>query len=404
MALNMKEKHSVCTEFAKEFRNASKKRKGEIIRELVGLTGFHPNYAARKLRMCCLASPPKKQSQARKKKDPRGRKQSYSDNLLPLLERIWMGLDYACGKRLHAGMDDMLDALCRFGELNASSEELAQLRKMSASTIDRMLTPLREKMQLKGRSTTKPGTLLKSQIPIRLGNQWDEDKPGFVEIDLVAHCGDSTRGDYLNTLDVIDIKTCWCETRAVLNKAQKHVFDALKVIRLRLPFPLLGIDSDNGAEFINGELLVYCKQENLVFTRARPCRKNDNCHVEQKNWSVVRQNVGYGRFETLEEVDILNDLYDLLRLHTNFFMPSMKLIEKKRNGSRITKRYEPPKTPFRRVLELDEVDAGVKENLIQIYNTLNPITLRTEIEKRRKELYRCRKASSSTTQNKKEEA
>jgi len=183
-------------------------------------------------------------------------------------------------------------------------------------------------------------------------------------------------GDYLNTLSVIDIKTCWCETRAVLNKAQKHVFEALKVIRERLPFPLLGIDSDNGSEFINDEMMRYCNSEKLTFTRSRPYRKNDNCHIEQKNWSIVRQNIGYGRFETKESVDILNELYEALRLHTNFFMPCMRLIDKKRNGSHITKHYEKAMSPYRRALLLEQIENTTKKELTELYDTLNPVELR----------------------------
>lgn len=301
---------------------------------------------------------------------------------------IWESFDYACAKRLHAGMEDMLAAMLRFGELECSEEEIELLKKMSASTIERLLRPERKRLTLHGRSTTKPGTLLKSQIPVRLGNEWDDGKAGFEEIDLAAHCGNSTRGDYVNTLDMTDIETCWCETRAVLNKAQIHVFAAIKHIRSELPFPLSGIDSDNGSEFINDQLFRYCRDENLVFTRSRPNKKNDSCHVEQKNWSVVRQNVGYGRFETQAEVDILNELYSRLRLHTNFFMPSMKLIDKRRDGSRISKRYDAPKTPYRRALESENVETEAKQRLKKVFPTLNPVTSREEITNLREELYR----------------
>jgi hypothetical protein len=228
---------------------------------------------------------------------------------------------------------------------------------------------------------------LKSQIPIRTGCEWDDDRPGFIEIDLVAHCGESTRGQYINTLDATDIATGWCETRAVLNKAQKHVFSSLKIIRNLLPFPLLGIDSDNGSEFINDELFRWCAEQNLTFTRSRPYRKNDGCHVEQKNWSVVRQNVGYKRFETEVELELLNRLYDVLRLHTNFFMPCAKLESKKRDGSKIVKRYSEPLTPYRRVLASEHVDKKSKARLDELFATLNPIELRRRIAEIQESLY-----------------
>lgn len=395
MTLTMKEKKSVGIEFSKEYRKASKKRKGEIIREFINLTGYNASYAARKLRKSSLPYVAKKSTCTKKKSH--GRKRKYPETLLPFLLEIWRAFDYICGKRMEAGIADMIDAMCRFGELSCSREEKELLLSMSASTIDRMLRRERDKLRIKGRSTTKPGTLLKNQIPIRLGNEWDEDRPGYVEIDLVAHCGESVHGDYLNTLSVIDIKTCWCETRAVLNKAQKHVFEALKVIRERLPFPLLGIDSDNGSEFINDELMRYCNSEKLTFTRSRPYRKNDNCHIEQKNWSIVRQNIGYGRFETKESVDILNELYESLRLHTNFFMPCMKLIDKKRNGSRITKHYEKAMSPYRRVLLLEQIENTTKKELTELYDTLNPVELRRKIESLREKLYRDAKTAAKAS-------
>lgn len=388
MALTMNEKKSVGKEWSKQYRKASKKRKSEILDEFIGITGYNRCYAARKL-LDCVAKHTQKARQANKKK--RGRKQVYGECLLEPLRIIWESFDYACAKRVHAGMEDMLGAMLRFSELWCTVEEIELLEKMSASTIERLLRPVRKQMTIHGRSATKPGTLLKSQIPVRLGDEWDDGKAGFEEIDLVAHCGDSTKGDYANTLDMTDIETCWCETRAVLNKAQKHVFEAIKHIRSDLPFPLRGIDSDNGSEFINDQLLRYCREEDLVFTRSRPNRKNDSCHVEQKNWSVVRQNVGYGRFETQGEVDILNELYSRLRLHTNFFMPSMKLIEKKRNGSRVSKRYDTPKTPYHRVLESENVPPESKRKLEKIFPTLNPVTLREEIAELRDELYRYNK-------------
>lgn len=239
----------------------------------------------------------------------------------------------------------------------------------------------------KGRATTKPGSLLKNKIPIRTGTDWDESLPGFVEMDTVAHCANSVRGQYVVTLDVTDIETCWSEQRACLNKADKHVFPEIKECRSRLPFPLLGIDSDSGSEFINDKLYRYCKDEKITFTRGRPYRKNDGCHVEQKNWSIVRQTVGYGRFETKEECEYLNDIYDRLRLLTNFFMPSQKLVVKERDGGRIIRKLDKPLTPYRRVLASDHIDSKAKDLLTATFNTLNPALLRREVVALVEELY-----------------
>lgn len=214
--------------------------------------------------------------------------------------------------------------------------------KVSASTIDRLLRQEKKKYTLKSRSKTKPGTLLKNQIPIRTFSEWDEGRPGFMEIDLVGHDGGDARGEFIQTLDVTDVCTGWTETRAVRNKAQVWVFEALKEIMDRIPFDLLGIDSDNGSEFINHHLFRFCTERKITFTRTRSYRKNDNCFVEQKNYSVVRRFAGYLRYNTEEELKLLNELYSYLRLYTNFFQPVMKLTEKTRIGSGVIKRYDIP--------------------------------------------------------------
>ena len=374
---------------SEEYRKATKKQKHVILDQFIKLTGYNRNYAARKLRLCKRSAIKSRYKVTHSKKTcKRGRPKLYGPDIVQTLLKIWAGMDYVCGKRLHAGMKDLIDAMTRFDEFVCNGDVKAKLLTVSSATIDRLLRPERMKLNLKGRSTTKPGTLLKSQIPVRLGNEWDDARPGFIEIDLVAHCGENARGEYINTLDAIDVATGWCETMAVINKAQKHVFEALKKIRSRIPFPLLGIDSDNGSEFINYELSRWCTEENLTFTRSRPNRKNDGCHVEEKNWSIVRRNVGYKRFEGHAHLDTLNKLYELLRLHTNFFMPSVKLESKKRDGSRVMKRYSYPMTPYRRVLASEYVSAETKAQLTEMFVTLNPIELRRQIAKLQEALYR----------------
>lgn len=222
--------------------------------------------------------------------------------------------------------------------------------------------------------------MLKHQIPIRTFAQWDEKKPGFVEIDLVGHDGGDPSGEFAYTLNVTDVATGWTESQAVKNKAQCWVFEALIDIRQRLPFALLGIDSDNGGEFINNHLYRYCKAEKITFTRARSSRKNDNCFVEQKNYSVVRRAVGYMRHDTPEEVAILNELYGYLRLYNNFFQPVMKLLEKIKIGSKVRKKYDKAQTPYQRVLASPDVPQTVKQQLRSQYRTLNPADLKRKIE------------------------
>ena len=378
MPLDMSQRKAVTKEMRVRYRKAPKGKRGEILDHFTELTGYNRSYAARVLR----AGAPRAAGGK-----PRGRPRTYTTEVLPMLRRVWASLDFACGKRVAAGMADTLDALIRTGEIDALDPAVPLLRSMSAATIDRLLTADRAPSRLKGRATTKPGTLLRSQIPIRTGTEWNDARPGFLEIDLVAHCGDTTAGDYCNTLDATDIATGWTETRAVKNKAQVHVFAALTHIVSRLPFGLLGIDSDNGGEFINDQLKRFCDEKEVMFTRSRAYRKNDNCHVEQKNWSVVRQNVGYARFDTPEELAILNEIWELVRLHTNFFMPSAKLVSKTREGSKVRKRYDTPTTPYRRVLASTDVPDKAKAALTARFETLNPAELRRRISRLQTRLY-----------------
>ena len=249
-----------------------------------------------------------------------------------------------------------------------------------------MLRDEKRAFLLSSRSKTKPGTLLKNQIPIRTWADWDDLRPGFVEIDMVAHEGGDPRGEFIQTLDVTDVATGWTETQAVRNKAQIWVFNALKDISGRLPFKLLGIDSDNGGEFINAPLLKYCQAEKITFTRGRAYRKNDNCYVEQKNYSVVRRAVGYYRYESEQELKLLNELYSHLRLYTNYFQPCMKLIEKEKVGSKVKKKYDEARTPYRRVMESEKVSKEEKEEVKKVYEKLNPAQLKREISRLQQEL------------------
>ncbi len=294
--------------------------------------------------------------------------------------------DHICGKRLVVFIRQTLPCLVRNGELRISPEVQGKLMRISAASIDRLLAPERKKYELKGRSGTKPGTLLKHQVPVRTFADWDDAQPGFLEIDLVGHDGGSTAGEYCQTLDATDVATGWSEQIAVPTKAQLWVFEAIEEMRNRLPFPLLGLDSDNGSEFINHHLVSYCDQNHITFTRSRAGRKNDGCYVEQKNWSIVRRFAGYGRYEKDDACKCLNDLYVVVREYVNFFMPSQKLIEKVRDGSRVTRRYDAPQTPYHRVLASDAVEASTKRRLKRRYATLNPAALKRRIETLQREL------------------
>lgn len=382
MRLTMGERRSLVRVNASRYQKGSKKEKRKILDEFVESTGYHRTYAS------YLLSRHGKQvrvapkttivgdlhKRVHKKREPQ-----YGAEVVEALKRIWMILDMICGKRLRAALPEVVPKLERWGELKVSAEVREKLLRMSASTIDRALAGERKKMELKRRSGTKPGTLLKHQVPIRTFCEWDESKPGFMEIDLVSHGGGDERGEFCQTLSATDVSSGWTETEAVRNKAQVWVFEGLTRIRGRLPFALLGIDSDNGGEFINNHLIAYCQKERINFTRSRPYRKNDNCYVEQKNYTVVRRTVGYMRHDTDKELETLNRLYSYLRMYTNYFLPSMKLSRKTRMGSKVVKRYQEPKTPYHRLLESPTIDRRVKQRLKSEYSNLNPAQLKRNI-------------------------
>ncbi len=370
MGLSMKERQSVTREVAKRYRKAAKKDKGLILNEFIKLTGYNRKYGADVLRIygkriyvrgnVCIEA-------GVKKKVKRNRQKYYDDGVYRVLLKVWKIMNYMCGKRLKCILRELITKLQEYKEIEIDDETKEKLFKISASTIDRLLSTERKRLKIKSRSRTKPGTLLKHQIPIRTFSEWDEKRPGFIEMDLVGHDGGDAGGEYIQSLNNVDICTGWTETFGVRNKAQVWVFDGIEKMREGLPFPLLGIDSDNGSEFINAHLLRYCQDEGITFTRSRPYRKNDSCHVEQKNYTAVRQYVGYLRYDTEEELNILNTLYRYLSLYLNYFHPVMKLKSKERIGSKVKKKYDTPRTPYQRVLNSPDVSDKNKRKLKRIY-------------------------------------
>ena len=259
--------------------------------------------------------------------------------------------------------------------------------RISPSTIDRLLHPYRRFGGRRPFATTRPGSLLKKSIPIRTFADWQDDHPGFLEVDLVAHCGESTEGFYLTTLSTVDVASGWTEHMGVWGKGQQRVGAAIHRVRQRLPFPLLGLDSDNGSEFINQHLYAYCQREGITFTRSRPYKKNDNCHVEQKNCSVVRRLVGYDRYSSRASLETLNHLYDLLRLYVNFFQPVMKLESKTRHGSKVHKVYDKAQTPYQRLIKAGILTKAKQQGLAITYHSLNPVTLLKQINENLERLW-----------------
>ena len=382
----MAERRAVTAATRSRYQRASKKDKGKILDEFIELTGYHRVYARSVLRTVARKIVRHQQRRAESKPATEKSRRVYDQQVLIILRQLWMILDYICGKRLVAIMPEVLSRLEYFEELKVEPEIRAKLLRISAATIDRLLRAERRKHELRGRGRTKPGTLLKKQIPLRTFSEWNEQRPGFVEIDLVGHDGGVLQGDYLFTLDMTDVNSGWTEVQAVQNKAQVWVFAALKQLRARLPFPLHGIDSDNGSEFINADLLQYCQQEHLTFTRSRPYRKNDNCYVEQKNYSIVRRHVGYQRLAGEQQLALVNELYEQVRLYTNYFQPVMKLKHKERHGSQVKKTYDLAQTPYQRLLQSPSLSAAGKRRLKAEYARLNPAELKRQIEQLQEKL------------------
>jgi len=367
--MSKRSKQELTKEIHPRYLKASKADKIKILDEYTAATGYHRKYAIKLL----------KHGLTRKGYKKVGRKKKYQGEVVDVLENIWETCGRICSKRLHPFIPEMVSVLEREGELSCCPETKTLLLSMSRSTIDRCLKKARY-TSLKGISTTKPGTLLKKSIPVRTWHDWDDTKPGFLEMDLVAHCGDTAVGPFIYTLTAVDVSTGWTECLAIPNKTQIAVTNAIKAMRLRLPFPLLGIDSDNGTEFINDLLYRYCLEEEITFTRSRPYKKNDQAYVEQKNWSIVRNIVGYDRFETEEDLQLLQLVYEYLHVYVNFFQPVMKLIKKERIDGKTSKVYDQATSPYRRVLASEDVDLKYKLNLTNLYVQQNPVHLRKNID------------------------
>lgn len=362
-------KRELLAQVAPRYREANLAQKSVILNEFIAATGYARKYAIRLLTLRVISAPgPIRRHRARR----------YGREVQEALSIAWAATNYIGSKRLAPFLEELVPALEEHGHLKLSEEARGQLCRISHATIDRILRPLYAGDGPRGISTTKRGTLLKHQVPVRTFADWNEIQPGFLEADLVAHCGRSVEGAFLHTLVVTDIATAWVECLPLRFRSQHAVIQALDQARRLLPFAMLGLDTDNGSEFLNAEVLAYCEREKITFTRGRAYKKNDQCFVEQKNGAVVRQLVGYDRLEGERAYRQLAELYRGVRLYINFFQPSMKLKTKHRDGSKVRCTYDSAQTPFQRLRA--SLDADALKRLQAIFQALDPVRLLRQIE------------------------
>jgi hypothetical protein len=348
---------------------ASKREKGVILDEFCKTTGHHRKSAVRLLR-----SPPKPV------RTGLGRPREYGVLTVEALRRVWEASDCLCAKRLAPFIGELVAALERHGEVVLAPEVRAQVLEMSASTMDRLLKPYRLLGLRRPYTTKRSSGALKALIPIRTFGEWDGVKPGSLQVDLVAHCGATTEGVYLNTLVSVDVATSWCECEVVFGKGKQRVGTGVHKTRQRLPFRLEEIHTDNGSEFINDFLYPWCKNEGIRFTRGRSYKKNDQAYVEQKNWSVPRRLIGYDRYTSKAALAQMQQLYEFVRLYVNFLQPTAKLVSKERDGAKVKKKYDEARTPYQRLLASGVLDKPQVESLAKLYVSLNPVKLRAQID------------------------
>jgi cell fate (sporulation/competence/biofilm development) regulator YlbF (YheA/YmcA/DUF963 family) len=373
--MSFRSKRELLQQTAPRYQQATEHQKGVILNEFVAATGYARKYAIRLLNHPGMP----------RLKIERPRPRHYGQEVQEALHQAWRAANQICAKRLVPFLPTLIEALERHGHLQLRDEVRVQLLSLSPATADRLLRPYRAGSR--GLSTTRAGTLLKKQIPLRTFQGWNETRPGFMEADLVAHCGTYTDGAYLSTLTLTDVATGWTECLPLLHHDQESVIQALDRTRQLLPFPLLGLDTDNGSEFINAEVLAYCQREQITFTRGRPRQSNDQCFVEQKNGAIVRQVVGYERFVGEAAYRQLTELYRALRLYVNVFQPSMKLQRKQRAGSHVHRTYDAAQTPLQRLSASGILDAEKMHELTRVAQALDPLRLLSQLERLQQALW-----------------
>jgi len=372
--MSIMSKREYLTQLKKKYYKATKKTKGQLLDDFCEITGYHRKVA---LRLVNNRLPGKWKRYKKREKQ-------YDQPVIDALLVLWRAVDEICGERLHPFIPELLEKMIDCGELEIDEDVKAKLLKISMGTVKKIVGKTKHRSLIKIGGTTKPGSLLKSQIAIRYG-PWEEVDPGWCETDTVAHCGGDVSGEFIYSLNVIDISSGWSEQAAIWGKGELATKEQMDNIKQRLPFKLLGLDPDNGSEFINWQMFRYCEKNEINLTRSRAYHKNDNAHVEQKNWTAIRQLLGYSRYEKREQQVMMNDLYaNEWRLYVNFFQPTMKRKEKTidTQTGKVKKKYYEAKTPYRRLMEHPKTSQAQKDMLMSNYKTLNPVQLKRQINKK----------------------
>lgn len=372
MRLTMDEKRTIIKIFANKYNQARKSDKTAILDEFIQMTNFNRNYACRTLRDF---------KPVRRLKKRRNKKVIYGSDVKEVLEKMWAITDYICSKRLAAAIPELTEKLLKFKEIQISKETQEKLNTISASSIERLLGPSKKSRHYQKDYKKNPGKFLVDQIPLKTFGEWKNTELGYTQLDLVEHNGGDPFGGFFYTLNATDVSTGWTVSHMIKAKTKIQSIKGLYKVKKTFPFALKGIHTDNGSEFINEPYLAFCKKFKIKFTRSRPYKKNDSCYIEQKNYSIIRRNVGYLRYYTDQHAEILNELYTNLNQYSNFFQPVMMLLSKTRDGAKVYRKYDKPKTPFHRLLENPDLSPAEKKKVQSIYEKLNPAELKRKINK-----------------------
>jgi hypothetical protein len=380
--MELKNRKAYMDAICERYHKSPKPSKTRILNEVCEVCGYHRKYAIWKIsqwRARPSQAPPRKR---------RRRGQLYPPEVMRIVEKVWAKAGYPWSVRLKEILRLWLPWIQ--GRFGLTETQQAKLLVISPSTIDRSLRDRKRRLRRRIYGRTKPGTLLRHQIEVRC-EHWDVKVPGYLELDLVSHSGECSEGEFIYTLNLTDIASTWDESRSVMGKGEKGIIEALQQIADALPFPVLGIDSDNGSEFINWHLKAYCDERDLHFTRSRPYKKDDNAHIEQKNWTHVRKLIGWDRYDSPQALAAMNDLYaHELRLYMNLFQPSVKLVQVIRKGSRRTRRYDQPRTPLDRLSDSNTADFQKIEELRALRDRTDPFELAARVQQKLETLWSLR--------------